>query len=415
SGAAPLNPRWPPPPPRRPERATCRRPQLRPAAAPPRPAAPSCGHGGAGALSCLRGAPAVGGLPPGPAPGAVAWPPALPAGAGVGACCLPRAGRLGAALYHRPTVEVPDQVHRAARGHEEDGRPRPHRPHPRAGNRRGTQAALPHDRLPAPPLRGGGPPGALHREGYQRPIRPLQASAGCELGPGPRQSRQPWPPGHPPRVLHAGRLTSPWWPAAIASAGSLPQRTCSQGTASRTRLTLAGWQVHARARGSCAGLAKGSSAVPCPTCQLLSSSVSQRRGCIPTRGSACWHADLQPGEPPWEGSTVHPGSWYLWGAAEKSEWDSHCAVAFQTAYAGAGDLCGHGGPCVQCGSQQAGDREGGPEPLAGQAPTHGLVAPQGWLGWAQDQASPTHEKLCQPATSQSSGVMPGANKAFFMP
>ncbi|XP_075003536.1 large ribosomal subunit protein uL2m isoform X2 [Calonectris borealis] len=83
--------------------------------------------------------------------------------------------------------------------------------------------------------------------------------------------------------------------------------------------------------------------------------------------------------------------------------------------AGAGDLCGHSGPCIQRRPQQAGDRQGRPEPLAWQAPTHRLVASQGWLGRAQDQASPTHEELCQPAAGRSTGVMPGANKAFSTP
>lgn len=82
---------------------------------------------------------------------------------------------------------------------------------------------------------------------------------------------------------------------------------------------------------------------------------------------------------------------------------------------GAGDLRGHGGPRVQCRPQQAGYREGGTEPLAGQAPAHGLVASQGGMGRAQDQASSTHEELRQPAADHSTGVMLEANKAFSVP
>lgn len=39
----------------------------------------------------------------------------------------------------------------------------------------------------------------------------------------------------------------------------------------------------------------------------LPCSVGQRRGRLPTGGPACGHTHLQLGEPPWEGSAVHPG------------------------------------------------------------------------------------------------------------
>lgn len=128
--------------------AAARRLLAVPARCGPAPSGAFRGHGGAGAVPRLRGAAAVGGSPPGPAPAAAAAarPPALPAGAALGARRLPRAGRLGAALYHRPSVEVPGQVHRAARGHEEDGRPRSHR---WAGGRTGPGG------LPEPAGRGG--------------------------------------------------------------------------------------------------------------------------------------------------------------------------------------------------------------------------------------------------------------------
>lgn len=145
SGTAPLNPTWPPARSRRLPRATCWQRSRRPLAVWPRPAA-SVGvpalrhrrHGGGGdgdgAMPSLRGAPAVGRaasrqaprIASRPASRPTARPPALPTGEAAGGC-PPRAERLGAALHYRPHVEVPGEVHGAARGHEEDGRPRPHR------------------------------------------------------------------------------------------------------------------------------------------------------------------------------------------------------------------------------------------------------------------------------------------------
>lgn len=77
---------------------------------------------------------------------------------------------------------------------------------------------------------------------------------------------------------------------------------------------------------------------------------------------------------------------------------------------GAGDLRGHSGPRVQRRPQQASDRKGRPQPLAGQAPAHGLMAPQGRLGWPQDQATATHEELCQLAPHHDTAVRPGPIK-----
>lgn len=132
---------------------------------------------------------------------------------------------------------------------------------------------------------------------------PCRQVRGAGSAPGPRDRARGEP--CPAWVPGAGRLTLLWWPVVTVSAGSLLRRTCSQGTSSRTPLTSAGWQVHAGARGG----RDGSLTAPCSDYQPLSSSVSQRRGCLSAGGFACGHTDLQPGEPPWEGRTVHPGSW----------------------------------------------------------------------------------------------------------
>lgn len=158
SGAAPLNPTWPPPPPPPPGGARHLAAALLPAppAVRPRPREPlpaetppppprrrrGGGHGGGrggGAVQGVRGSPAVLRAAPRPAARSAGRPTGGMAGGRP-----PRAGCLGVALHHRPHVEVPGQVHGAARGHEEDGRPRPHR---WAG---GRGRAGPGGRLPGP-------------------------------------------------------------------------------------------------------------------------------------------------------------------------------------------------------------------------------------------------------------------------